>query len=557
MCARWGCARAALLVVFFSTAASAQVIPPSEQPGRERERFIEPRAPLAQPGGPAIMLPSTAAPSGAAQIKLTISDVCFHGSTIYRKEDFAPLYQGLLGHEITLQDIYDLAKQVTAKYGADGYALTRAVVAPQKFAPHGAVPCITIVEGYIDKVEWPTSLARYRDFFTHYAAQITAERPVNVRTIERYLLLASDLPGLKFSASMKPSKTHPGASTLVVEVTEKPLDLLGRVDNRGTQARGPVQVMASATVNNLLKVHESLNVTWAATTQLKELEYFAAGYRQVLTAEGLWAFVNASYGFGKPGTAQLELLEYKTKSTVLEAGLASPFIRSRERNLTITGLVFASNSDSDIFSSAFQVDRLRGARFKLDGDVADRLLGVNQFSLAFSQGLSGLGSTGNDNPIPSRTAGRVDFTKVEASISRTQPLFDRFSAFGSVYGQYGFTSLLTPEQCGYGGRFYGRAFDPSQLLGDRCFETVGELRYDLPSFVSLLTHAQLFGFADYGKVWTIAPAVGTDASNDAASVGGGVRFGLLNYFNADLSVAKAVSGPRDDTRFFFVLTGRN
>ena len=44
---------AALLV---ASTAIAQVIPPSEQPGRERERFTQPPAPQAQPGPGAISL---------------------------------------------------------------------------------------------------------------------------------------------------------------------------------------------------------------------------------------------------------------------------------------------------------------------------------------------------------------------------------------------------------------------------------------------------------------------------------------------------------------------
>ena len=41
-----------------------------------------------------------------------------------------------------------------------------------------------------------------------YAREITAERPVNIHTIERYLLLAGDLPGLKFKNSLKPSAAN-------------------------------------------------------------------------------------------------------------------------------------------------------------------------------------------------------------------------------------------------------------------------------------------------------------------------------------------------------------
>ena len=556
MRARVGCTLATLAAVLLPAFAYGQVIPPSAQPGRERERFVDPTPPAARPGGPAVILPSTEPPSGAAQIHLTIRDICVRGSTIYSKEQLAPLYADLIGRDIPLQAIYDLAKKITAKYGADGYSLSRAIVPPQQFSPKGAVPCLQVVEGYVERVEWPASLARYRDFFTHYAAKITAERPVSVHTIERYMLLAGDLPGLKFSASLKPSPTQQGGSVLVVEVAEKKFDALGRIDNRGSQSRGPVQVMASGTANNVFARHESFNLTWAATQQWKELEYFAAGYRQVLTAEGLWVFVNASHGFGRPGTAQLETLEFKTRSTIFEIGLASPLVRTREKNLTLTGLFFASNNVSDILSARYNDDRLRGVRFKADADMADAWLGINQFNLALSHGFNGLGSSDNGNPLASRTAGRVDFTKIEGSASRLQPLPQRFSLFGSVYGQYAFDPLLSPEQCGYGGRFYGRAFDPSQLLGDHCVTAIGELRYDLPSVHAQISQFQLYGFTDYGRVWTREATFPTEPVVDAASAGAGVRVSWLNYVNADISVAKAIDGPRDDTRVFFAVTGR-
>ena len=48
---------AALAMVCVSFAAIAQIVPPSDLPGRERFRFETPAAPLAQPGGPVITLP--------------------------------------------------------------------------------------------------------------------------------------------------------------------------------------------------------------------------------------------------------------------------------------------------------------------------------------------------------------------------------------------------------------------------------------------------------------------------------------------------------------------
>src|SRR4029078_2807957 len=123
---------------------------------------------------------------------------------------------------------------ITAKYGADGYILSRAIVPVQELSPGGASVRIEVIEGYVDRVVWPKEVDKYRDFFTDYARKITADRPINIRTLERYLLLANYLPRLRFKTTLKASATNPAASTLYVELTEKHIDLLARSDNRGT-----------------------------------------------------------------------------------------------------------------------------------------------------------------------------------------------------------------------------------------------------------------------------------------------------------------------------------
>jgi hypothetical protein len=55
----------ALVTSSLATAARAEVVPPSKQPGRERERFVQPPTTQLQPGGPVITLPDTFAPKGA------------------------------------------------------------------------------------------------------------------------------------------------------------------------------------------------------------------------------------------------------------------------------------------------------------------------------------------------------------------------------------------------------------------------------------------------------------------------------------------------------------
>jgi hemolysin activation/secretion protein len=531
------------------------VIPPSDQPGRERFRFTEPPTPRAEPAGPRVNLPGTVAPEGAEKIHLIILGIKVDGATVYRPEELKLLYQDMIGNEVALSAVYDLAQRITTKYGIDGYVLSRAIVPPQNLTKGGAVIRIQVIEGYVDKVVWPESLARFRNFFAYYEAKIIADRPTNVRTIERYLLLAGDLPGLKFSTSLKASEKNPNAATLLVEATYKPVDAFAQINNRGTPSRGPLQYLGSVTANNFLGAHDAFNFTYAGVVPAQELNYIAASYRQVLTAEGLAAFVNASYGFGKPGTAQLELLNYKTKTLYGDTGISYPLFRSREKNLTLTGLIFASDSLSDALGAPFSDDRIRGTRFKVDADMADGWRGINQFNVTVSQGVNGLGSTPNGSQLASPLNGRADFTKVEGSANRTQALFAPLSMYLAGYGQYATTSLLSPEQCSFGGRFFGRAFDPSQLLGDSCYMGNAELRLDLPAFWNV-SQVQLYGFTDGAELFNREPGVGFLSWQHAVSAGVGVRLGWLSYMNADLTVAKAIDGPRDDTRFFFAITGK-
>jgi hemolysin activation/secretion protein len=450
-------------------------------------------------------------------------------------------------------------------------------VPTQELDPNGATVRIQVVEGYIEAVEWPPQLAGYRDFFSYYADRITSERPVNIRTIERYLLLAGDLPGLRFKNSLKPHPSKTGAAIMVVEVTEKPIDFFGRADNRGTHARGPNEFLTNTTVNNLLRSHDSFTLTAAGATQTQELQFYSATYRQVLTAEGLTFFGNVSYGFGRPDLGiEQQFLLYRTKSLYTEGGLSYPVIRARERNLNVAGVFFASDDNGSFFDMAdtppSTLDRLRGFRLRVDADSADQTGAINQLYFQFSQGIEGLGSTQNHSELASRFNGRVDFTKMELTVSRLQPLFDQFSLLVAAYGQYALTPLLVSELCGYGGRLFGRAFDPSQFVSDSCLEVLAELRYDIPLELKGLTQAQLYGFADHGWLHNLAPVPGTFTSVDAASLGAGLRLGWLNSYFADLSIAQVAqgqgllgttalpslleAGPRKNTRFFFILSAR-
>ena len=531
-----------LIAAGAATSAFGQV-PSSEEPGHIASRFETSLPPPRLPQG-TIRLPQTVAPAGADEIGLKLVRVTVVGSTIYDAATLDALAAPLIGKTIRLSDLYALAAAITKRYGDDGYVLSRAVVVPQEIDPRHAGVTIRISEAYIDRVEWPAEFSTYRDLFSGYAAKITAEHPSNINTVMRYLLLAGELPGFKVSSTFVASATNPNASTLKVTATATPVEASAAIDNHGTEARGPWEYVLSATFNNVLHQHEALTATLAGSVQTKELTYGALGYRQVLTNEGLTLFSDLSYSRGQPGTAALEAVEFSSSSLEGDLGLSFPLIRTRDTRLTLAALAFFSDNLADMLGSPSSDDRLRGVRFKADLERDDDTGGHLAAGAVLSHGLPGLGASANGTPLLSRANGRVDFTTMSVSAAYDHPLGDHFSAHVAASAQLAGTPLLSPEECGYGGKEFGRAFDPSEITGDDCALMSGELRFN-PSLPQLSIGAlQFYAFADYGRVFRIAPSFGTPSNDAGASAGAGMRLTGDNY-GLDVAAAKPLFGRAD------------
>ena len=130
-------------------------------------------------------------------------------------------------------------------------------------------------------------VTKYRRLLSEYAAKIIAERPANLYTIERYLLLAGDLPGLRFRSRLVPSPIHPGAATLMVEVIEKSLDLLARSDNLGIRRAGLSNSWAAPPSRIRFASTTPSPPQLPARISPKSSNTSAGNYRQVLNSEGL------------------------------------------------------------------------------------------------------------------------------------------------------------------------------------------------------------------------------------------------------------------------------
>lgn len=487
-------------------------------------------------------------PEQAGQIRFTLKELAITGNTAFSKADLEPLYTELIGKEITLLDIYKLRDAITARYGNAGFGLSKALVPQQRIQAEGLVR-IDVLEGFIDAVIIESATEDQQAYLAYASEQIKAERPSNAKTIERYLLLANDRYAIKVTSTLKKSEKTPGASTLILKVEPAPVVEGGAsLDNRGTQAVGPNQISANLAVNGLGGRASQTALNYAMAEQRSELEYLALSHTEVLSDEGTSLTLAWSTSTSKPGTPALRLLENRSDSETWSLQLAHPFVRTRQENLSGHVKYEQKDTESKSLNTLTSQDKVRSMRFGLNYDKADTYEGINQALVEYSFGIRGMGSTDNANPLKSRADGKPDYQKLTVNLSRKQelayfsPSLSKFSVNAALMGQHSSTGLLSTEECGIGGQQFGRAYDSSEILGDRCLAASLELRFTPNTEGSPFKYAQFYSYYDGGVTTNNTPLSATDpATKSLSSLGLGVRFGLGKYVSGSIEAAQPLT----------------
>ncbi|MEA2848905.1 MAG: hypothetical protein QOG78_4186 [Rhodospirillaceae bacterium] len=546
----------AVSIVALSATAQGQQLPGSVTPGQIEKQFRPPPEP--RPTDEPVVTPGlepAKPPSGAENVRLTLTGVVVEGATVFTAADFAPLYRDLLGKEVSLKQIYDIAAAITAKYGKAGYTLAVALVPAQRI--RSGIVRIQVIEGYVDQTFIKSEDGKdiTQPQLRAYLAKIAAARPLKQEDLERYLLLANDLPGVKARAVLAPADT-PGASNLTLIVNEKLADGYAGFDNLGSQFIGPYQGTFAMSFNNVLGLSERTGIRFINTAPLWNLHYWEINHQQQIGNEGTRANFIALFSQAHPGST-LEQFDIQSTNFTGSAQIYHPFIRSRAENLALGGRFDFEQLDSTTFGQLLTSDRLRVLRGVVNYDFVDTpfsLVAVNLIAVELSQGLGVFGATGPNTSNVSRPDMSSNFTKATFDVSRNQSLSEKFTLLVAARGQYAVDILPASEEFGFGGPYFGRGYDPSEIIGDHGLAGKVELQYTERDCVKdWIKACQFYGFLDTGWVWNRAPLAGQPASQNGVSVGGGVRLNLTDYLSGyvELDIPLVVvdspqrsSGPR-------------
>jgi len=494
-------------------------------------------------------------PAGAADIRFALSAIEISGATVYRAAELEPLYRDVLGREVSLAQIFAVAEAITLRYRRDGYILSQAVVPAQEIR-EGRVR-LAVVEGFIARYSFEAAPTSAKPI-ARYAERILAERPLTAATLERYLLLMNDLPGVVARVTLLPSPDTPGGTDMVIQARDKKLDTYLTIDNRGTRFLGPTEGQAGVKLNGLFGQGLALGLRGLVTAPARELRLGELSAELPLGSDGWRAGLRATRSDTQPGFT-LAPLDIDGDSTSVSVDLSYPLRRSRESNLGVTGRATWRESETTSFGTTISDDRLRVLGLAVNWDAIDTWRGVNLAFGEISQGIAALGASRAGSANLSRAAGRPDFTKLGGGVTRVQRLVEGVNMRADLEGQYALAQLLASEQFGIGGARFGRAYDPSEVIGDHGLAGRLELQWTPPlGEAGIVTGLQLYGFYDLGRVWRIDGNPG-GLPQSLASMGGGARFSLLGGISGYAEIAQpltltpAAEGDRDP-RFFFGVT---
>lgn len=507
------------------------------------------------------------APRDAENITFILGGMKVDGNSVYTAEEIAPLYAGKIGQTVSLADVYSVANQLTLKYRNDGYILTQVVVPPQTI--EGGVARLQVVEGYINKVtvqgegESETELATIRS----YVSQVSTNgRAVNVRDMERHLLLINDLPGVRARSILSPSPDKPGAADITVIVERDPFDALITADNYGSRFLGQWTLGGNVNLNSILGQNETISAqAYYAPGTGYELLHGGLGYEQPVGSMGTRLGALASVTDTDPGYT-LTQFDVRGRANFYSVYARHPFIRTRNQNLEGKISFDWRDVQSRNNIEPTREDNIRSLRTGLKYDFLDTLLGVsvNTLNVQVVKGLGLFGASDKGDANMTRADADPQFTKAELEIQRLQRLASDVNLQITAKGQIASNALPSSEEFGVGGFYSGRGYDPSEIVGEHGISSQVELQWNNPLFApsgNVVERVQLYTFVDAGRVWNDDPTNAADKRESLVSTGIGARVSFTSDIEAGAGVAlpltRRVESENDrDPRFYLNISKR-
>jgi hemolysin activation/secretion protein len=481
-------------------------------------------------------------PFADSPLTFTLRDVEFAGLTAVNPARLLPTWSDARGREIPVSELCAIRDRAAQMLIDQGY-LARVEIPPQEIA--GGHVRFQVYEAHITKVTVQGGDEGARRAVQAYMSRLDGLAPLDLDVVQRQILLASDVPGVRLATNVRPALEGQGAVELVVDVQHRAVDALAAVQTFGSEEVGPVSAVARVDLNSLSPLGERTSLVVSSTTDWREQWVVQLLEEMRLGGSGLLGRASLAYAESKPGGA-IEALGIESKSTVASFELAYPIVRTRRQNLWVSGGLEVVDQQTDIFDglAAFTHDELRVLSLRLEGDgrgyAGDRAFAYG-WGLELRQGIDALGASGRGDALLSRADADPEAFVIRADARAEMQIAGALSLATGVIGQWTDQPLLSYEEQAIGNYSVGRGYEPGAASGDRVVGSSIELRYG-----GLFSKGGVSasGYAFYDGAW-IENLDSGSASGERIlkSIGGGIRVALDSAVTLDLAYAHPLDAP--------------
>ena len=522
--------RAGILVTLLALAplnAGAQA-PPASQVTPETLR------PPEDFGGGGIVMSGAApldVPAGAERLTVTIANVRIEGGFPELAAVTAELSRQIVGRRTTAAELYAFAGVVEQAYAAAGYVLARVVLPPQTLLDGGELRLL-VVDGYVEDVDVQALSPRVRDVVVSRMAPLIGQRRIKLDEIERRLLLASHVPGLRLRSTLARGREQ-GGTRLILNGEHNTVGGTLGVNNHMNESYGRWQYASSAEVNSAFGFGEQVYGTYIGSDELgatldgtAPLRIAGVGAVIPIGTDGLTLNPEYTHSRSRP-IDQLFATQDVFERFALR--VSYPVVLTRARRLDVEALYEHNEAISEAIDFGLDLDHDRYSVVRLGLDhTSYTSRGAPVFlSATVSQGLGGRDeSDAIASGVPlSRMGSDPDFQKLVAEMHYIHPLPEDLRVSLLVRGQTSFgTPLFASEQFSLDGPQSISGFESGTFSVDEGLLARSEISrsFSLPT-VAWATVVTPYVFGAAGRGWLVEPTIVEPGRIDVASVGVGTR----------------------------------
>ena len=564
-----------------SSASLAQTPPPVRPPTREQvTRPVQPtpqaRRPTLEVEGGIERAPCALAGPDYQNIRLTLRAADFEGLQGLTAAELRPAYSDYVGREQPISVVCEIRDRAATILRNAGYIA--AVQVPEQRIDNGVVH-FRVLMAHVTQIRVRGNASGAEQAIAGYLGQLTKDPVFNRFEAERYLLLASDIPGYTVRLTLRPAGTAPGDVIGDVTVQHTPAYADFNVQNGGSRELGRWGGSLRGQLYGLTGLGDRTTLALYSTADFHEQQTIQLGEDFRVGPQGLTVGGLFTYAWARPDVADANL-KSRTLLSTFEVGY--PFIRRQSH--TLRGSIGLDYINQDVTLDGIDLtrDRLRVAFARLGFDALSSDFSNPGYTVSeprwhatalveLRQGLDIFGAShfcGSDaadcspGHIPTSTGnGDPTATVLRSTVyGEFRPIPKLTFAVGAL-AQYSWNPLLSFEQFAAGNYTAGRGYDPGALLGDRGWGTQAEIRGGsrIPESANKLA-VEGYAFWDHAKVNNVDPLIDVSGRQHLNSVGAGARIGF-DRFSLDAALAVpltriGIDNKRPPTRFLVSLTSR-